>query len=370
MSVSGSASQYGGVATGDGKGRADKNPFGVAEATLGYTWDWNVKIPRESLDRVKYGATAPAAQVQGNTLMKEKSVPKISVNVPGRRQSTLSSITPISTNSLVTRLPAATERSPSYHNQLTTSTNMPPPPAPSTSVTSFKVSDVNKTSGGFPAKVKYEETEPDMLVDTPVDDPSMIPDSASGGRNELMDVSPTSQIMSEATIAAPTNSSRDLFVSKGSVTKSELKHTSLDSDIDAELARAIGEDEGDDEDADIDADIAEALGDEKVSKATTIKRSSSSIPQLSNHRAASELEELLVGGSNDENNTDAGQELDQLGVGQPPQPPDEGSEFIFSEMDYIPASKAGTLEFSSGASLPLATSSIRSTSHQSPSNAP
>jgi hypothetical protein len=154
-------------------------------------------------------------------------------------------------------------------------------------------------------------------------------------------------------------------------------------DVDADIAEVLGDPEmEDDEDADVDADadvdvdayIADVLGPD-ASPTVELNGSSTSI-QLTKasdrpSQADLELEQLLENSASpsasrtpaiiqNERNDD----IEMLGLG--PEPPNEGSAFILSDLDFLPATDAGTLTFASSTTLPLATSAFRSTTSPLP----
>jgi hypothetical protein len=369
-----------------GKGKPEKNPYGVAESTLAYTWDWGVKVPWEGLEKVKGGtALAPAAtgsapNVNGLAtpggsgsvgFTRERTVPKISVNVPGRRSSTLSSVTPGPGASLSTRLPG-------------TPGNMLPPPIP-THVQTAATNGSSSTQDDYTildsyiddAELKTEVQSPmDLAMDTPTETevkptrtlslklPPRMRDTSVNDHDILAIADPLESAITKAGTGPSTG------------------NAALDADIDADIAEVMGDAKDDvdediaevlgdpqvesDEDVDVDADadadvdvdayIADALGPDA---SPTVERNSMSI-QLTKaldrpSQADLELEQLLETSASPRHDID----IDMLGM--VPEPPGEGSAFILSDLDYLPASDAGTLAFASSTTLPLATSAFRST---------
>ena len=416
MAVSGSNSQYSGAldhanakaAAELAKVSKEKNPYGVAEATLAYTWDWNSKQPVEGLEWVRGGAMfAPAAPAATSTpavasvstpggsglapssIGAPRIVPKISVNFPGKRSSTLSSITSSTgapgNSALIARLPGLAERSLSHSHvpplataNATTSMegSMLPPPVPALQqVVPPKMDELIPSKEE--ARMREEDDKedvmmmmesvlgPDLTVDTPVEDMEL--DSAI---SQLVGEGPDT--LNPGAITGI--SSQEPFSSSAE----------LDGEIDKEIADVLGEDdEVDDADGDVDADIAEALGSEAsatdsrplVSIASVVPPSvTDEEPQLD-----MELAELLeeppeqsaeyystpfqpsadVDRKPSINTTSTA--FETLGVGEPPTAPGEGSTVLLSEMDYLLASSSGTLAFASSTTLPLATSALRST---------
>jgi hypothetical protein len=434
MAVSGSNSQYSGAldhakaAAEHAKASKEKNPYGVAEATLAYTWDWSAKRPWEGLEWVKGGtafapppppAPLPVASAStpggsGTSGLTIRTVPKISVNFPGRRSSTLSAVTPTSGaaggSGLIARLPGLAERSPSH---LTSTTNaptlnarmdaegsMPPPPVPRTSVPlsnpePLSTAPVDRTSRNKLDVGEEDEKEdvmmmmesilgPDPLVQTPVDDMDL--DSAISqlaGEGPPLPMPAESDFVRDVGLDVPKHESKPVF-NPPSFTAGDQ---GLDGEIDKDIADVLGEADGEADDLDVDADIAEALGSVDhvgFARATT----ATAPPPPSSHEEPQldmELAELLDGPAllsqppaqtypshNAEPilppRTDSKATLgsysssfEALGAGEPPAPPGEGSAVLLSEMDFLPGSSGGTLAFASSTTLPLATSALRST---------
>ncbi|KAG8760541.1 hypothetical protein FRC14_002782 [Serendipita sp. 396] len=275
--VSGSNAALGNVSVEPGKGRAERNPFGVAEATLGYTWDWNVKNPKDGLDKVRasvagvFAVTAPLAAASPSVDIgkasgvtgappKERTLPKLSLNVTGRKSSMLSTSTPVSTGGLIARLPGITERS---HSSVGITGSMPPPPIPSNPLVvtlnrshpSPEASDSMKMASPVVVK-ELTDTEPLIMdVDIKPDTSRWQPDDIDSQTTRM----PKVEIdVDESTLLAAQSPPIDpdrpfLPVSKGS--------NDIDMDIDAALAEVIGEERKEQPIVDdIEADIVEALG--------------------------------------------------------------------------------------------------------------
>ncbi|KAG8835940.1 hypothetical protein FRC17_000025 [Serendipita sp. 399] len=288
--VSGANAALGNVSVEPGKGRAERNPFGVAEATLGYTWDWNVKNPRDSLDKVKAsvsGAPAPApalplaiaspslevGKAGGPTgpSQKERSLPKLSLNVSGRKSSMLSTSTPVSAGGLIARLPGLAERSYSSTSVIGT---MPPPPVPSNPLVITLNRGQPSPEVSIPMTVaspvstenvsNAESMELDPQHRSQLDSISAHPQISNEETRESEQSTPQPQ--SQPDIAGPVQSYT--LVTKGG--------NEADMDIDAALAEVIGEEAKEESIVDdIEADIVDALGPEFP---TNHKPSSSGTP--------------------------------------------------------------------------------------------
>jgi hypothetical protein len=434
MAVSGSNSQYSGAldhakaAAEHAKASKEKNPYGVAEATLAYTWDWNAKRPWEGLEWVRGGAAfapppppapLPVASAStpggsGTSGLAIRTVPKISVNFPGRRSSTLSALTPTSGaaggSGLIARLPGLAERSPSHLSSTTNAPtvnprmdvegSMPPPPVPRTSVLpsnpeSLSTAPVDSTSRNKLDVGEEDEKEDvmmmmmesilgsDPLVQTPVDDMDL--DSAISqlaGEGPSLPMSGESDFVRDVGLDVSKHESKPVFVPPSFTAEDQ----GLDGEIDKDIADVLGEADGGADDLDVDADIAEALGSvdhvgfSRPTIAAPQPPNSHEEPQLD-----MELAELLDGptlpsqlppqidSSHDVEpiispriDSKASLEtystsFEALGAGEPPAPPGEGSAVLLSEMDFLPGSSSGTLAFASSTTLPLATSALRST---------
>lgn len=383
IAVSGSNSQYAGtIATqGDGKGKPERNPFGVVEANMAYTWDWNAKVPWEAIDRVKGASALPpgtettasiATMSVDGGIAKEKSVPKIHVNFPGRRSSTLSSITPASGSGLIARLPGLSERSPS-HSSVPSQSSMGPPPA-------LAVLQDSSTRGSPPIAPKINGNRRPKLE---MQSPTVLEGDAALDLPFNITMLPESK---KEAISAPKNSSangNDLDIDAEILGVAGDNKDSKD-DVDDEIANVLGDTKGDvnfdddaDGDADADDDIDAVLGDaigSGNSLPTSQKHSSLSIPPpVIKSRPAPDLDldvdDLLektaaaIPAENPEPTSNGhDMDIDILGVGEPPNPPGEGSAYLLTEMDYLPGSDAGRLEFASSTTLPLPTSSLRDSS--------
>lgn len=287
MSVSGTASQYAaaGHSSGD-KGDKERNPYGVAEATLSYTWDWHAKSYREGLERVKGGfgvaqTPHPLNPLSSSVpaLAREKTVPKISVNVPGRRQSTLSATATASAgpnSALIAKLPGLGRSSPSRDSF---SSGMPPPPVPTTS----------KSSATKPPKPSVATSSISMagtavlgnhdIIQTPmeIEPPSAVEQSTGSSAikkeesifnpsapkpDETKPARPSSEAKSRSISKASIDSIDDLILPAGSGVDVDTNGDGDgDADLDLDLDLAASRDPNPDTDTDIDADIAEVMGD-------------------------------------------------------------------------------------------------------------
>ena len=301
--VSGSNSQYSGAldhakaAAEHAKASKEKNPYGVAEATLAYTWDWHAKRPWEGLEWTRGGAAvappptslpvASASTPGGSGISSSgvRTVPKISVNFPGRRSSTLSSVTPTTGaaggSGLIARLPSLAERPPSH---LSSNVNvhptptardgsMPPPPIPRTSLPPSNQEQpstvLKKKSPGVQHVVKEEDGKddvtammesvlgPELVMQTPVDDMDL--DSAISrlaGDDLPLSRPPVADFSRDIGLAVTERQPRMNFNPVALTAGNE----DFDGDIDKEIANVLGEADGEEDDADIDAEIAETIG--------------------------------------------------------------------------------------------------------------
>lgn len=362
------------------KGRQERNPFGVAEATLGYTWDWNVKLPREGLEKVKSLTTAPppsATHGPGESQLtnpvqpngsnghptKERLLPKLSVSVPGRKQSMLSTSTPVSGNPLVARIPTLGERT---HSNSGLTSSMLPPPLPGSAV----------SGNGEPPR------KPILSIRLTHNRSSSQPSVKVSGdiRTASPDLNPVSNIKTEGIEEkvvlheSPMDTDVDTmlastvpFDEKPPLSTVQRLDSVGDMDIDAALAEVIGEDTNEmtkvNGDQDEDADLEDVFG----MSPTTVPPSTANHVHKGLLPASDEdvdLDDLLLSGDPKGPTTeehDHSFDLSITAVGDPPLPPGDGSSYIFSEMDRIPATTAGTMSFSSSTTLPLATSALRTT---------